>query len=306
MGRVHTSGRSARASSASTSSGTSSATASPTSPRTSWRSGTARRIASRCSSSRRASRGPSRSSRGSSSRTASSRTRASCRSTTSSTTRSTAPTTIAIYLSPMLREPEIVGVTAGEWLDAARSDARCATAASRVDRARRPAAARARGRARGVGLPVVLLRALVRRPLDGEHARPAGSGSSPSRTSTSSGGGSTSRAARARRATAARSPTSPPRGPASSRPAASPRPGAWVGDDGHEHGQPATSPGVVGAHARRQPAAHGRADRRDPPRTARPLPGASFTWSDDAGSGVIDPVALRHRGRRDARARGLT
>ena len=40
----------------------------------------------------------------------------------------------------------------------------------RVDRARRPAPRRPRGGAGGVGLPVVLLRELVRRPLDGEHA----------------------------------------------------------------------------------------------------------------------------------------
>ena len=72
MGRVHSSGRVARARAGrSTSSGTWSAMASPTCPRTSWRSGTARRTASRCRSSRRACPGRTRSSPASTSRTAS-------------------------------------------------------------------------------------------------------------------------------------------------------------------------------------------------------------------------------------------
>ena len=92
----------------------------------------------------------------------------------------------------------------------------------RLDRARRPAAARPRRRARGVGLPVVLLRGLERRRLVGQLARLRAARSSRSRTSTSAASGSTSPAARGRRATAGRSRTSPPPARTSSPPTASP------------------------------------------------------------------------------------
>ena len=212
-------GRSRRAGSSPTSSGTSSATASPTSPRTSSRSGTAPqdRFAvqvkppggglDRADRAGRVHREP----------------------RSSPTARflsvynelyhpANGANYIAIYLSPQLREAER-GRRAGRAV---------AGAPDRPRRPRRPLprwierddprrVGRDR-RARRVGVPVVLLGDAPSSTARRSARSPAASGSSRWPTSTRRGGGSTSPAARARPATAARSRTSPRPAPTSSPP----------------------------------------------------------------------------------------
>ena len=72
-------------------------------------------------------------------------------------------------------------------------------------------------------------------------------------------------------------------------------------DERHQHGQSLRGR-RRGPDAGGEPA-HRRADRRHHQADAQPLPGADFTWRDDAGSGAIDP-SLPRAGQVDALPKG--
>jgi subtilisin family serine protease len=67
-------------------------------------------------------------------------------------------------------------------------------------------------------------------------------------------------------------------------------PGAWIEMSGTSMASPHVT-GIVGLMLGANSQLTGAQINGILKRTARPLPGASFTWVNDAGSGVIDPLA---------------
>jgi subtilisin family serine protease len=65
--------------------------------------------------------------------------------------------------------------------------------------------------------------------------------------------------------------------------------GGWVEMSGTSMASPFVT-GVIGLMLGANPQLTGAQVNGILRRTARPLPGASFTWANDAGSGVIDPL----------------
>ena len=78
---------------------------------------------------------------------------------------------IAVYLSPQLREPAIVGVTGGPVAGPAAGARRPGRPFPRLDRTGRPAQARPYRRSRGLGVSLVLLGGLLRGHVDREQPR---------------------------------------------------------------------------------------------------------------------------------------
>jgi subtilisin family serine protease len=66
--------------------------------------------------------------------------------------------------------------------------------------------------------------------------------------------------------------------------------GGWIGMSGTSMASPYVA-GVIGLMLGANPQLTGAQINGILKRTARPLPGADFTWADDAGSGAIDPAA---------------
>ncbi len=230
--------------------------------------------------------------RASSSRTTGCRAAPRSRSTTSCITRPTARNYIAIYLSPNL-DPGRAPRHRGRRLEGpAHRRGSSRRPLQRLDRARRSRRARAGGGRRLFRFPSFFTEAIATSTRTRSARWPAGIGSSPCRTSTTRASGSTSRAARARRATAGSSRRSPRRAPTSSRPTASPHPDEpWIVDDRHEHGQPLRRRRRR-ADARRQPGAYRR--RSAPASCSAPRSrcrGPRTTGATTSGFGRINPAA---------------
>ena len=202
---------------------------------------------------------------------------------------------IAIYLSPLLREPQIVGVTAGEWL------------IHLIGREVRDGSFHAWiGRDDPGRLGRIGAREAWRFPSFFSE-RSTVDNSTISTLACGQRVVAVANLDEARRRIAITSSQGPTRdgrekpdvaAPGTGVVAARAFAGGWVEMSGTSMASPYVA-GVIGLMLGANPQLTGAQINGILRRTARPLPGASFTWANDAGSGVIDPLAVHRRGDGD-------
>jgi subtilisin family serine protease len=197
---------------------------------------------------------------------------------------------IAIYLSPMLREPQVVGVTAGEWLiHLIGREVRDGGYHAWIERDD-PAQLGPVGPREAWRFPSFFSE---RSTVDNSTISSLACGQRVVAVANLD---------EARRRIAITSSQGPTRDGREKPDVAAPgtgivaakgfaaEPGAWVEMSGTSMASPHVT-GIIGLMLGANAQLTGAQINGILKRTARPLPGASFTWVNDAGSGVIDPLA---------------
>jgi len=194
---------------------------------------------------------------------------------------------IAIYLSPLLREPQIVGVSAGEWLiHLIGREVRDGTFDAWIERDD-PGQLGRIGPREAWRFPSFFSE---RSTIDNSTISTLACGQRVVAVA------NLDEARRRIAITSSQGPTRDGRekpdvaAPGTGIVAASGFTGGWVEMSGTSMASPHVA-GIVGLMLGANPQLTGAQINGILKRTARPLPGADFTWVNDAGSGVIDPLA---------------